>query len=131
MDFCDKIRNKFKTDFADLPTLNDNQKDNIDKSDLWCRLTVLSGDNNQITNGGEKNQARLTGVVIAQLFSPLGTGDGVSKSKAKQIIDKFSAYRDSKLSFKVGTMKRIGKREGWYQINVNIPYTFDNVIGEF
>ncbi len=130
MDFLGKIRTKFAADFATLPTVNDNQVASYGSDVLWCRLTILFGNNPRVSNGGTTNHARMTNVMVVQLFSPVGQGDGAAITKAKEIINKFSAYRDGTLRCQTGYMQRIGLRDDRYQINVNVLFTVDNTIGD-
>jgi hypothetical protein len=132
MEVLSLIRAKFNSQFGTMPTIYDNQVKRITGSGVWCRLTILTGENNRITNGGTTNYARMAGVMTAQLFYQVGRGDGAITDKAKEIINNFSSYRDGGLRFGIGTIERVGLVEDnrTYQINVNIPFTYDNIIGD-
>lgn len=115
------IRSRFKAQIADphsLVTQYDNQ--DMAKPDLpWCRLSILDGESFQteIVRG-----YRTAGVMIAQLFYPLGTGDKAARIMAAHIEDAFKSVSISGTQFQTPSVKTIGRRDDSWQVNVTCPF---------
>jgi len=125
------IRSAFKTNIADansLLTLYDNQDEGtFDKPDnaMWCRLSIRDGDNNQVATGGSGgNTFRRSGVMIAQLFSPLGLGDKDQREMAGKIEAVFRCTTISSVKFRTPDMNTVGRTQGGdeWQVNVTCPF---------
>lgn len=125
------IRSRFKAQIADvlpLTTQYDNQ--NLDNPDnaIWCRLTINSGETLQKSIGSPSaNRERTPGVMTAQLFGPVGNGDGELREKAENIRVAFRNVTDTGVSFgnpKIKEIKRVGNE---WQINVNCPFYADDI----
>lgn len=115
------IRSRFKTQIADVYSLT-TQYDNQDmaKPSLpWCRLSILDGESfqTQIVSG-----YRTAGVMIAQLFYPLGTGDKDARIMAGHIDTAFKSVALSGIQFQTPSVKVIGRRDDSWQVNVTCPF---------
>ena len=117
------IRAQFATvaSAATVTVIYDNQA-NQDTPDtgIWCRLTILPGDEHQIAMGVDR--FRMVGVMVAQLFGPLGEGDGNLLTLADTIMGNFRNDTYSGVRFKVPSMINMGQRNSNWQINVNCPF---------
>jgi len=125
------IRSRFKDQIADvlpLTTQYDNQSLSNPDNEIWCRLTINSGETTQKSIGNPgANRERTPGIMTAQLFGPIGNGDGNLKEKAESIRVAFKRVTDTGVSFgtpKIYEVKRIGKE---WQINVNCPFYADDI----
>lgn len=95
--------------------------------DDWVRCTVLFGDSKRIEIGG--GTYRYIGVVAAQIF--LKEGVGVSRGVAIADIIKTALMDqvDSGVNYQVPYVTKIPFADkGWFQVQVTIPFYFDEVI---
>lgn len=125
------IRSRFKTQIADvesLATQYDNQKfDNPDNT-KWCRLTIKCGQTYQVSIGSPTgNRDRTPGVMIAQLFCPVGDGDGGLREVADAIREAFRRVTDTGVTFKTPSINEVGRNGAEWQINVNCPFYADDI----
>ena len=130
-DLANTIRSRFKTQIADvksLPTQYDNHDFDNPDNEIWCRLTFNPGESSQVACGGPgANRFRTPGVMTAQLFAPVGQGDKDLLVLADAIKTAFRCVTDSGVVFKTPSIKRIGKRDGQWQVNVNCPFYADDI----
>jgi len=125
------IRSRFKTSVADplsLVTQYDNQTlDNPDNAN-WCRLTIKSGETMQVSIGSPSSQRERTrGVMIAQLFGPVGQGDGALRGIADSIKSAFRRVTDSGVTFLTPSIEERGLFGDAWQVNVICPFYADNI----
>lgn len=95
----------------------------------WVKLNILN-DVATRTSLGSSPRYRFGGLVSAQIFTPQGSGTKIGRGLA-DIIDLI--FRDKQLPMENGSIlcrtpsvKTIGVTDdGWYQINVNVPFLRD------
>ena len=89
----------------------------------WVRFAVIGrGDITETIHATAPGAE--AGYVAVQCFSPAGSGDGVISGHADAIADLFRGYASGKLACGTKVEKRtVGESDGWYQINVIIPWT--------
>lgn len=88
---------------------------------IWARLNDISGLSgaNEIGAGAVVHR---TGVIIIQLFVPAGSRSLLITQTADKIRELFEFKDDGRLSyFSVSTVPA-GESDGWYQLNLQIPY---------
>jgi len=86
----------------------------------WVRFHVLAGGElGYVTEGPVFED----GWCVVQCFAPSGSGDGTVSTYADAIASLFRRYQSGTLI--CGTPKKVtvGDSDGWYQINVKIPWT--------
>lgn len=123
-------RSRFKTLIADvqsLPTHYDNQKFTVPENTRWCRLTVLPGDTEQADMGTPAKRWRTSGVVVAQLFSPLEQGDENILQLADLIAETFRGKTVAPAIFRSPSIVRVGRAGPWWQVNVSCPWFADEI----
>jgi len=124
------IRSKFKTLIADeysLPTQYDNHN-LADQKDLWCRLKITTGDTFQADCGGASgSRDRTVGAITAELKIPVGKGDKKLLQMAGNIKTAFNRKNHDGVRFKTASIKRIGRVNNEWQINVNCPFYADDI----
>ncbi|HUS74347.1 MAG TPA: phage tail terminator-like protein [Sedimentisphaerales bacterium] len=125
------IRSRFKAQVADalsLGTQYDNQKyDNPDNA-KWCRLTVKFGETLQKSVGSPTgNRGRTPGVMIAQLFGPVGKGDGALLEVADAVETAFKRVTDTGVTFRTPSTYPRGRSGDEWQINVECPFYADDI----
>jgi hypothetical protein len=125
------IRTRFKTLIADAYGLS-TQYDNQDyvksaTASIWCRLTIKEGDTFQVSIGGSNCRDRTPGIVIAQIFTPVGIGDKSAVAMADLIKAAFQRAYDTGVRFRTPSIKRVGRIDSEWQVNVVCPFRFDNI----
>lgn len=93
----------------------------IDAKAPWVRLTIQHGDS--LTAGvGSSPCVRRTGLIQCQVL----TAERVSTQQASQIADSLAAqlqyWRSGALETLAASVNRIGPADGWYQINLSVPF---------
>lgn len=125
------IRSRFKTQIADansLPTQYDNDPTEPDKTGLWCRLSINPGDSFQKSIGAPgANYHRTVGVMFAQLFVSVGKGDKALYEMADLIKTAFRCVAASSVHFGEPSIRKIGRTENYWQLNVNCPFYADDI----
>ena len=128
------IRKRFNDEIATPETLitqyDNNKLDNPD-GELWCRLTILPAVTRQVSIGSPgNNRERMLGSVVAQLFSPYGSGTKDSELMAEKIKNKFKQLSVSGVIFRnpsITVVGRTGDDGDEWQINVICPFNSDNI----
>lgn len=110
--------------------IDDNGQPLIQSKNPWIRLSILSGEGNQITIG-EPPLDRWTGIVTAQIFVRSGEGTGVARQAADIIAEIFTRQKTSSgdsglIRFGVtGSPRFFLNNDGWYQVNVSTIFHRD------
>ena len=128
------IRARFSTEWPQLrpsaPVAYDNTafdptRDALDAGGRnlasWVRLTIIPGDGFQASLGTPRVW-RATGIVVVQVFSPLGEGDGSAYSLADDVAAIFRGVTVQGVVFRAPSLTHIGPDGAWYQINVATPF---------
>lgn len=125
------IRSRFSAQIAtpeSVPTQYDNHNMEPPDDQLWVRLTIVPGDSSQVSIGGDSNNRyRNVGVMIAQIFLPIGHGDQEAYQLADKIKTAFNSKSDSGVVFKTTSIARVGKTNSWWQLNVKCPFYADDI----
>jgi len=101
--------------------------------ETWVAMTIREGKGVQASLGNNP-LLRFKGFVVIQVFSPKDSG--TSKSKQLQgmvgkIFDRkffMSSHEAGYFKFEIAYPIEPGVREGWYQVNVMVPFTRDVTI---
>ncbi|ATM21087.1 phage tail terminator-like protein [Raoultella ornithinolytica] len=88
---------------------------------IWARFTNISGQAgaNEI---GAGPVVQRTGVLIIQLFVPVGAGTLLTTQTADKLTDLFEFQDDGRLSYFAVSAVPAGEADGWSQLNLQIPY---------
>jgi len=101
----------------------DNQEFVKPQDQIWVRVTILNGHSAAKAIGSQR--FRNPGVMIAQIFGPIGDGDRDQTRVADTIRREFRAVTDGDVSWHTPSQDRVGRDDNWYQINVNCPFYWD------
>ena len=126
------IRGRFDSEIAlnkNLPTQYDNQdKDKPADNIMWCRFTIKEGQTIRKSIGSPgNNRFRTPGIAIAQIFAPLSQGDKDALQMADNINQAFRAVCISGVHFRVPYIKRVGRVDSNYQVNVICEFYADDI----
>lgn len=128
----DAIKFKFETDISvgqSIPTQYDNQGSTPPENALWIRFSVLPGDSLQKSIGAPGlNVTRHIGIIIIEIFSPIGTGDKDAYDTIELIRIAFIPGTYNGILYRTGKASSQGRVGSWSKINFTIPYQSDELI---
>lgn len=98
----------------------------------WVRITV-DGNASQQAGFGSGVLQRHEGVVLCQAFTPTGQGTAEADGYAQDIANALQYKRLTRPGERCVRMdgalfRTIGEADGWHQVNVTIPFDYDEVI---
>lgn len=101
--------------------------------DPYCAVFVRRGAGNQISLGDGAQLQRWAGVIIVQVFVPADTGTKPAAAYADMIAavfnrQEFSVPGSGLIRCRVAHSETVGVRNGWFQINVTVPYRRDKIV---
>jgi hypothetical protein len=104
----------------------DNVDFEIPENTSWIRFSVQTLIADFVSVGGANVKVRSRGIVFVQVFVPRAT----STLNIDVISDQISSVLEAvQLStgetFSAVTKNDIGQSEGWYQVNLSIPFYYD------
>ncbi|HCR2972315.1 phage tail terminator-like protein [Klebsiella aerogenes] len=88
---------------------------------IWARLTDIPGQAGANEIGAGPTVHR-TGVLIIQLFVPVGSGTLQLTQAADKLTQLFEFQDDGVLSYFAVSAIPAGETDGWSQLNLQIPY---------
>ena len=62
------------------------------------------------------------GIIIIQLFVPAGSGSKLITETADKLRELFEFQDDDRLSYQAVSSIAVGEKNGWFQLNLQIPY---------
>ncbi len=110
----------------DVPIAYDNVSFDSTAQDSWARITILDGDSFNNALGGKC--VMMTGIIVIQLFAKQWTGSAGSRDLAKSISLLFTNITDNNVVYGVPSINRVGHELDFYQLNINIPFKFNEVL---
>jgi hypothetical protein len=123
------IRRRFATEVAEALSLvtiydNDPASPPTDGS-TWCRFYIVEGSSRRTVSGVA--EYRLVGLAVAQLYGPVGRGDGALQQMVDTIIAAFRGVSAGGLRYGDAHEQTVGQTPAgdYYQINVVCPFTAD------
>jgi hypothetical protein len=94
----------------------------------WVRFTITDGEGRQTTIGSPTNNHAHTGVLFISIFAPTNAGDAIANQRADEAAAIFRNWCGTNIRCRAVTIKSIGVFEGWYQINVQVPFRRDELL---
>ena len=117
------IRERFSESYDRTPVAWPNKGFQPQSQEPWVRLTILGGDGRQVATAGRR--LRRVGVITAQVFVPEGSGDRKAHEIADAVAGIFEAMTLEGVRFRAADLEHVGADGGWYQLNVSIPFEWD------
>jgi hypothetical protein len=125
------IRTRFNTQWPiEQPTVSFSFADvdfNPIKDAAWVRLNILTGDQRQVSMG-IRRRFRRTGLVLVQIFTPAGSGDGLAKELGDSVANIFQGRTVSGIIFRGTRVDRVGVDGAWAVWRCTTPYQADELI---
>jgi len=88
----------------------------------FIRLQVENVDTNLISIGG---RSRGYGIILISVFTPAQTGARSGAKMADDLAAIFNLWHYEQLKCGLARVTRIGEEKEWYQLNVEIPFQYD------
>lgn len=113
---------------AGFPLLNferPNKKFDPPTDEIWARLHVILGEQNQVTTGETAKRYRRQGQVVIQLFTQFNTGTGEIDEKADEVEDVFRSKSVDGVRFLAPRSLVVGRDADLWQVNVVCPFFYD------
>ena len=94
----------------------------------WARITVLGGEQNQVSINGASPRWRQVGVITVQVFTPTEEGSEMGLAVADDIATIFRGVTVSGVVLQAGSVIPLGRtnEEPYYQVNVEVPFRYDS-----
>lgn len=128
-DLHNTVRNRFKVQVEDVEsvtTLYDNDPTDEPDAAIWVRWQVQPGQAFQAETGGIKNNHRVPGFGIAQIFGEINLGDKIILELADKIKDAFLTVTQNGVIFQTTFLTIVGRQGNNWQVNVNCPFYADD-----
>lgn len=124
------IQGFFSTNFT---TLNSDKIawDNVgfsipeDKSE-WVRVSIQNNVSNYVSIGPNR-RTRRRGIVFIQIFVPENSETLVCSQIIDDIVNIFETKILSGTVFQSPNVREIGASRGWFQVNISVPFYFDDI----
>ncbi|EGL8659666.1 phage tail terminator-like protein [Escherichia coli] len=88
---------------------------------IWARLSNIPGQAG-VNEIGAGPIVYRTGIIIIQLFVPAGSGSKLITETADKLRELFEFQDDDRLSYQAVSSIAVGEKNGWFQLNLQIPY---------
>ena len=88
---------------------------------IWARLSNIPGQAG-VNEIGAGPIVYRTGIIIIQLFVPAGSGSKLITETADKLRELFEFQDDDRLSYRAVSSIAVGEKNGWFQLNLQIPY---------
>lgn len=120
------VESRFAANFTAVPAANiafDNVPFDVPTTS-WVRLVVNPGVSEQVAMGATK-QFRHSGLITVQVFTPVDKGSQAAFDLADDVSEIWRGASFSGIIARVPSATVAGVRDGWFQINVDVPFYFD------
>ena len=123
------IEVRFKTAWGTTTPIRFENAPAIDGINPFVALTILDGEGEQISLGTPALR-RWVGLIVIQIFVKADTGTQQARAYATQagaVFDRaeFSSGNSGTIRSRIPSVRAIGVRDGWYQLNVSVPFIRD------
>jgi hypothetical protein len=95
----------------------------------WVRFQIVDGESNQIGLGAMPATTRYAGIIWVQIFTKQDIGDGAAYALADTVKSIFHNWCGNTVRCFQAKIKTVGNEgNGWFQVNVSIPFIRDESI---
>jgi hypothetical protein len=125
------IHSKFNTEWAGQTPIAWDGVEFTKPATAWVRIHV-DGNTSAQAGFGDGVLHRQSGLIFVQVFIPANTGTADADSYAQDAADALQYKRLTRSGERPvrtwgATIRTIGHRDGWFQVNVEIPFDYDEV----
>lgn len=96
----------------------------------WARVVIrhATGQQDSLSGGGSGTLFNRTGVMIASIFVPAGEGLQRAMQLAKIVANAYEGTTTPRqVWFRNVRTNEVGPSDGWFQVNVLVDFTYDEV----
>lgn len=130
---ANSIRSRFGTTVEDVESVTvhyDNEPFESPGDSAWIRCHIVFGEAVRRSLGSSSSRYRSVGVMMANIYTPIGKGDKAGLAIAETVRDAFRSVTADGISYRVPSVIPVGRSDNgkWWQINVNCPFYFDELV---
>lgn len=118
------IENRFNDNWATTKIAWDNVHFVPPSGEAWVAFHVFEDASNRV-NIGMPGIHRTSGTIVVNVMVPENTGTNTARGYADTIAAIFRDAVFNGITCREATVTNAGVNEGWYQINVTIPFQWD------
>lgn len=133
-EFRSFIEGRMQTEWTQTPIEFENVSESTalitakDAKSPWVRVTIREGNGQLMTIGSDSRRDRYAGNIIIQIFIAQKIGTKTARDLADDIVSLWRGYT-AQPCVQIWTpfITTVGDLNGWFQINVNIPFLNDEI----
>ena len=96
--------------------------------DIWFRVAVFPGESRAASLSTATRRWRNQGVLIVEVYVPTGQTDEDAVAIADDVVGFFRGVDLTGIVMQAPSIERVGLDEGFYRMNISIPYHADDVV---
>lgn len=124
----DNFLTKWKVEHPTVPVTWQNISFDPPDRSSWVRVVMLHTSGGEASIGSPGDRVfRRNGLFIAQVFTPSNEGAADGYEFAQTILNIVDGVTIGGIWFRNGTVNEIGASDAFYQINVTVEFTYDEV----
>lgn len=97
-----------------------------DDESAWVRCSVQHNGSNFVSFGPNRRTRRL-GIVFIQIFVPENSETLIASQLTDNVVDVFETNSLGGVVFESPDVREAGVTRGWYQVNISVPFYFDDI----
>ena len=121
------IQQRLRDNWTTTPISYDNSDFSAQNDVPYIHLSVIDGFASQVDWGKPTNTYRHLGVIVCQIFVPIGVGTGLAKGYADSIAAIWRSARFSGITCLTPRVEKVGEIGSWFQINVTVDFRRDEI----
>ncbi len=132
-DIRELVETKIETDWVTTPIEFENVPESTaliaaKESGLpWIRFILRNGTGSLISLATSKLY-RTQALIMISVFTKQKTGTALNHTHASDLADIWRGFFVPNISFRTPSEDTIGESGEWFQINLNVPFQWDNII---
>ncbi len=125
------VETEFYQNWLSIPIAYDNVMFDSEAQSEWIRVTVIEGDAlaPEIGGVGGGCPIRRVGEVAVQIFARQWEGSQPARLYADDVDAMFTHRIIDGVLFRQARIVRVGYANDWYQLNVYVPFQYDDPAG--
>ena len=118
------IQNHVISNWTTTPIIHDSAEA-ATHQDEWVRLRFADLRSDQASIGGAAVKYRHFGILIIEIYVTEQSGSGKATRYGDTLAALFRGETVGDALFRAPVVRQIGRDEGWYRVNVEIPFQRD------
>lgn len=92
----------------------------------WVRVSIQNT-NSSYVSFGPNSRIRRNGILFVQIFGPENSETVTINQIIDNVTDVFETNLLAGVVFQSPNVNELGVNEGWFQVNVSVPFYFDDI----